>query len=272
MWEAFAAHVQDRRIGVELNHRVTSIIHSGDRVHRIAVNADGVSKEYEVDAVLSSIPLSDLVLALRPASPDHVLDAARRLKYRDLCVVVLILDGDAPFRDNWVYVHDPTTQAGRVQNFGAWSESMVRPGTTCLGVEYFCFAGDAIWELPSEEAIALAAHELARIGLIDSSRVIDGLKIQVPKAYPVYDQSFHGDLEVLRAYLAGFENLQTCGRNGLHRYNNQDHSMWTAILATLNLATDADYDVWTVNTEAEYLEEGKAVEAALARQVMAAFG
>ena len=272
MWEAFAAHVKDRGIGVELNHRVTSIVHSDGRVHKIAVNADGVSAEYDVDGVLSSIPLSDLVLALEPAAPDHVLDAARALKYRDLCVVVLILDGDAPFRDNWVYVHDPTTQAGRVQNFGAWSESMVRPGTTCLGVEYFCFAGDAIWELPADEAVALASQELARIGLIDSSRVVDGLKIQVPKAYPVYDESFRGDLDVLQAYLAGFENLQTCGRNGLHRYNNQDHSMWTAILATLNLAAGASYDVWTVNTEADYLEEGDAVEAALESQVMAAFG
>jgi protoporphyrinogen oxidase len=137
---------------------------------------------------------------------------------------------------------------------------MVVPGTTCLGVEYFCFEGDEIWEMPDEEAVRLATDELTRIGLIDPARVIDGVKVRVPRAYPMYDTDYRVAVETLRAYLDGFDNLVTFGRNGLHRYNNQDHSMWTAILATLNVLDGSGHDVWSVNTEAEYLEEGETVD------------
>jgi protoporphyrinogen oxidase len=140
---------------------------------------------------------------------------------------------------------------------------MVRPGTTCLGVEYFCFEGDDVWQMSDEHAVSLATQELARIGLIDPSKVIDGVKVLVPKAYPMYDSKYEAAVAVVRAYLEQFENLQTCGRNGLHRYNNQDHSMLTAMLATLNLVDGEQHDVWSVNTEAEYLEEGELVEAML---------
>jgi protoporphyrinogen oxidase len=140
---------------------------------------------------------------------------------------------------------------------------MVQPGTSCLGVEYFCFQGDDIWKMPEEQAVALAKDELARIGLIDPAKVVDGVKVCVPKAYPMYDMHYREAVDVLRAYVQRFENLKTFGRNGLHRYNNQDHSMWTAILATLNLVEGGSYDVWSVNTEQEYLEEGTAVDAAL---------
>jgi UDP-galactopyranose mutase len=140
---------------------------------------------------------------------------------------------------------------------------MVKPGTTCLGVEYFCFRGDEIWEMSDEEAVELAKSELARIDLIDPTKVVDGVKVLVPKAYPMYDSNYEDAVATIRAYLAEFENLETCGRNGLHRYNNQDHSMWTAILATLNVLDGAEHDVWGVNTEADYLEEGELVEALL---------
>ncbi len=174
-----------------------------------------------------------------------------------------------PFPDNWIYIHDPGTRAGRVQNFGAWSPDMVRPGTTCLGVEYFCFEGDDIWEMSDAEAVACATDEMARIGLVDPAKVVDGVKVRVPKAYPMYDSNYEEAVGVIRAYLEGFSNLQTCGRNGLHRYNNQDHSMWTAILATLNLVDDAEHDVWSVNTEAEYHEEGELVDALLDVELVA---
>jgi protoporphyrinogen oxidase len=210
--------------------------------------------------VLSSIPLCELVLSLDPAPPQEVVAAAERLRYRDLCLVALIIDEPTPFPDNWIYLHDPGTRAARVQNFGAWSESMVVPNTTCLGVEYFCFAGEEIWELPDAEAVKLATDELARIGLIDGTTVVDGVKVRVPKAYPMYDADYRDALDIIRSYLDRFDNLQTCGRNGLHRYNNQDHSMWTAILAALNLVNGASFDVWSVNTEQIYLEEGAAVE------------
>jgi protoporphyrinogen oxidase len=168
-----------------------------------------------------------------------------------------------PFPDNWIYLHDPDTRAGRVQNFGAWSESMVQPGMSCLGVEYFCFEDDEIWNMGDNQAVELAKEELARVGLIDPSKVVDGVKVLVPKAYPMYDAAYEDAVETIRRYLERFENLQTCGRNGLHRYNNQDHSMWTAILATLNTVDGAVHDVWSVNTEADYLEEGELVEALL---------
>jgi len=270
MWEAFRRRVEEAGVPVRLNQRCTSIRHDGaGRVKSIVLGTNGDSTELSVDAVLSSIPLVDLVLSLDPLPPQKVVTAAARLRYRDLCLVALIIDDETPFPDNWIYLHDPGTRAGRVQNFGAWSESMVRPGTTCLGVEYFCFEGDEIWELPGQEAVALAKRELGRIGLIDPARVVDGVKVRVPRAYPMYDSNYQESLPVVREYLRGFENLRTFGRNGLHRYNNQDHSMWTAILATLDLLDGGGHDVWSVNTDAEYHEEGAIVEGLLDVELVA---
>jgi protoporphyrinogen oxidase len=219
--------------------------------------------EHEVDSLVSTLALRDLILSLDPPPPPDVQAAAHNLRYRDLVLVALMTTETEPFPDNWIYLHDPETRAGRVQNYGAWSEDMVRPGTTCLGVEYFCFSGDDIWEMSDEEAVELAKNELARIGLIDPAKVVDGVKVRVPKAYPMYDSNFEDAVGTIQSYLEQFVNLETCGRNGLHRYNNQDHSMWTAILATLNVLDGAEHDVWSVNTEAEYLEEGELVEALL---------
>jgi predicted dehydrogenase/protoporphyrinogen oxidase len=263
MWEAFAARNEEAGIGIHLNQRCVSLKHTDGRVRSVVLRQNGDVAEHAVDSVISSIPLSELVLNLDPPAPAAVQSAARELRYRDLVLVALMTTEEEPFPDNWIYLHDPETRAGRVQNYGAWSEDMVRPGTTCLGVEYFCFQGDDIWEMSDEQAVELATQELARIGLIDPSKVIDGVKVLVPRAYPVYDSRFEGAVETLREYLEGFENLQTCGRNGLHRYNNQDHSMWTAMLAALNVVDGAKHDVWSVNTEAEYLEEGELVEALL---------
>jgi protoporphyrinogen oxidase len=263
MWEACRSRVEEGGIPVHLNHRCVGIAHRDGRVESITLRSNGTRTELDVDGVLSSIPLSELVRILDPAPPAEVLAAADRLRYRELVLVALITTEEQPFPDNWIYLHDPGTLAGRVQNFGAWSESMVKPGTACLGVEYFCFEGDEIWELPEERTLELARDELARIGLIDPAKVIDGVKVRVPRAYPMYDAAYREAVETIRGYLDGIENLETCGRNGLHRYNNQDHSMWTAILATLNLVEGASHDVWSVNTEAEYLEEGAIVDALL---------
>ena len=263
MWERMQTRVEERGIDVRLRHRATAIQHELGHVLGVTVEHDGRAEEVAVDAILSSIPLSELVLSLDPAPPEEITAAARRLRYRSLCLVALVSNQKEPFPDNWIYLHDPGTRAGRVQNFGAWSPDMVQEGTTCLGVEYFCFEGDDIWELPDEQAVQLATDELARIGLVDPSAVVDGVKVRVPKAYPMYDGNYREAVAVLHGYLAGFDNLKTFGRNGLHRYNNQDHSMWTAILATLNLVDGTDYDVWSVNTEAEYHEEGEAVDSLL---------
>jgi protoporphyrinogen oxidase len=261
MWEAFATRAKENGIDVRLNHRCVSVKHSDNRIRSVALRRNGHVFEHEVDSVISTIALKDLILSLDPAPPAEVQAAAHDLRYRDLVLVALMTTEEEPFPDNWIYLHDPETRAGRVQNYGAWSREMVQPGTTCLGVEYFCFQGDQIWEMSDVDAVALAKQELARIGLIDPSKVVDGVKVLVPKAYPMYDSKYEAAVETIRAYLEGFENLQTCGRNGLHRYNNQDHSMWTAMLAARNIMDGARYDVWNVNTEAEYLEEGDLVEA-----------
>jgi protoporphyrinogen oxidase len=263
MWETLAGDVEGRGVPIHLKERCVAIRHSAGRVESIVTRTNGSEHEYGVDAVLSTLALRDLIGMLEPSPPAEVLAAARKLRYRDFCLVALMTTQEEPFPDNWIYIHDPGTRAGRVQNFGAWSESMVPPGRNCLGVEYFCFEGDEIWQLTSDEAVELAKSELGRIGLIDPDKVVDGVKVLVPKAYPMYDSRYEEALGVIRPYLASLANFQTCGRNGLHRYNNQDHSMWTAIMAVLNLLDGTGYDVWSVNTEAAYHEEGEVIDALL---------
>jgi protoporphyrinogen oxidase len=260
MWEAFRESVEARGIPVRLNHRCVAIRHAAGRAESVVVRTNGTENEHEVDAVLSSIPLSELVLSLDPPAPAEVRAAANRLRYRSFTLVALMTREAEPFPDNWIYLHDPRTRAGRVQNFGAWSADMVPEGSSCLGVEYFCFEGDDIWEMPDDEAIRMATQDLERIGIIDAGRVFNGVKVRVPKAYPMYDSGYREAVAEIRGYLEHFENVRTFGRNGLHRYNNQDHSMWTAILATLNHTDRAAYDVWSVNTKAEYVEEGPLTE------------
>lgn len=263
MWEAFAARAEEYSIPVRLKQRCVGVQHTDGRVTSVVVRENGTTQEHAVDSVISTLALKDLVASMNPPAPPEVRAAADRLRYRDLVLVALMTTEAEPFPDNWIYLHDPETRAGRVQNYRAWSADMVRGETNCLGVEYFCFEGDDIWKMPDEDAVALATEELARIGLIDPTKVVDGVKVLVPKAYPMYDSAYEEAVQTIREYLSGFENLQTCGRNGLHRYNNQDHSMWTAILAALNTVDGAAHDVWSVNTEGDYLEEGELVEALL---------
>ncbi len=255
MWEAFRERIEERGIPVHLKRRCVAIRHRSGRVTGISVDSDGSLSEHEVDGVVSTLALNDLIGALDPPAPPPVRDAARRLRYRNLCLVALMTEEEIPFSDNWIYLHDPDTLAGRVQNFGAWSPDMVRPGTTCLGVEYFCFREDEIWRMSDSDAVEFAREEMARIGLLDPAKVVDGVKVRVPRAYPMYDSGYREAVAEIRGYLESFSNLETCGRNGLHRYNNQDHSMWTAILATLNLTEGTAHDIWSVNTRGEYLEE-----------------
>ena len=261
MWEAFARHVEDNGVSVRGNSRCVAIRHAERHAESVVIQSNGDRREFAVDAVVSSLPLRDLIQSLDPPAPPAVQSAAAKLRYRDLVVVGVITSQAEPFPDNWIYLHDPNIRAGRVQNFGAWSSAMVKPGTTCLGVEYFCFEGDEIWEMNDVEAVELATRELESIGLIDPSCVVDGIKVLVPKAYPMYDSEYEEAVHTIRTYLASFDNLHPCGRNGLHRYNNQDHSMWTAALASLNAIDGTQHDVWEVNTDEDYLEEGQVVDA-----------
>ena len=256
MWEVLAEEVEAMNVPVRRRSPVQAILHDGSRATAVVSAPNGSPETLAVGGVLSSMALSDLVLCLDPPAPPEVIEAAESLRYRDFCLVALVIDGPEPFPDNWIYLHDPEIRAGRVQNFGAWSPDMVVPGTTCLGAEYFCSEGDDIWTMAEEDLVAMTVADLARIGLVDPARVLDGVRIKVPRAYPIYDESYASALALIRGYLASFENLVTCGRNGLHRYNNQDHSMWTALLAVSNLLDGSHHDVWDVNTEQAYHEEG----------------
>ncbi len=261
MWETIADDLEHAGIPVELRTRVTRLRHTDGRIVSVVVAGPDGERDVPVDGVVSSIPLSELVLSLDPLPADDVVAAARSLRYRDLIVVGLVSSDPEPFPDNWIYLHDPGTRAGRVQNFGAWSAGMTRPGYTCLGVEYFCFAGDELWNTPDNALVQLAARELGRIGLVDPDHVVEGNAIRVRHAYPMYDAGYRDAVGRLRRALDAIENLETVGRNGLHRYNNQDHSMWTAVLGTLNVLDGAGHDVWSVNADAEYIEEGTLLDA-----------
>jgi protoporphyrinogen oxidase len=186
--------------------------------------------------------------------------ASNGLNYRDLVVVALIVKQRDLFPDNWIYIHTPGVRVGRIQNVNNWSEAMVPDSTTsCVEMEYFCFEGDDLWSRPDEELIALAREELAQLGLADPSVVVDGTVVRTPKAYPVYDSTYRSHLDVVRGWLDTIPNLHTIGRNGMHKYNNQDHSMLTAMLALDNMR-GAAHDLWEVNTDYEYHEHQRVTE------------
>jgi protoporphyrinogen oxidase len=255
MWEAFQADVERMGGRVILHAPVQTIEHADGAVTAVEYG-DGIRQRVAVDRLISTMPLRELVHKLSPAVPARVLDAADRLHYRDFLTVALIIDAPDLFPDNWIYVHDSRVKLGRIQNFKNWSPAMVPDQRlTCLGLEYFCFEGDGLWTMADADLVRLGGKEIAEIGLLGGGRVIDGTVVRMPKAYPVYDEGYEDALAVVRDYLAGFRNLQVAGRNGMHKYNNQDHSMVTALLAAQNLLGE-HHDVWAVNADDEYHEEG----------------
>ncbi len=211
---------------------------------------------YPLTHLISSMPVRELIEALSPTPGEEMMAAAHDLHYRDFLTVALIVSKTNLFPDNWIYVHDAAVKLGRIQNFNNWSPEMVPdPSKTCLGLEYFCFENDGLWGTPDAELIELGRQELGRLGLVDPADVIDGAVVRMPKAYPVYDGTYEGAMEKVRHFLRRVPNLQLTGRNGMHRYNNQDHSMLTAVLAARNIL-GGHYDLWKVNVEQEYHEEG----------------
>jgi hypothetical protein len=207
---------------------------------------------------ISSMPVTEFVRRLEPPAA-AVADAAARLRYRDFLTVICIVDKPQLFPDNWIYVHDPRVKVGRIQNFKNWSPDMVPDcAKTSLGLEYFCTEGDALWTMRDEELIQLATFELERIGLCRAPDVEDGCVVRVPKAYPIYGPDFRDALAVVREFVDSLENFRTIGRNGLHRYNNQDHAMLTGILAARSMVLGEPHDLWSVNTDKEYHEEVRA--------------
>ncbi|HSG48311.1 MAG TPA: NAD(P)/FAD-dependent oxidoreductase [Longimicrobiales bacterium] len=255
MWETCAEKVRAMGARVLMEHRVEQLIVEDGQVRAVGVRTPNGMESVEADHVISTMPLQGLARAIRPSLPDAVATAADGLRYRDFLVVALILDGDGLFPDNWIYVHTPGVKVGRIQNFNNWSRAMVpEPGRTCLGLEYFCFEGDGLWTSGDGELIALAERELASLGVAGGAAVVDGTVIRMPKAYPIYDGAYKGHVETIRRAIDPIPNLHTVGRNGMHKYNNADHSMLTAMMAVWNME-GAAHDLWAVNTDFEYHEE-----------------
>ena len=255
LWERCVAQLEEKGVEVSLRCRVSRIRLRESRA--VSVVVTGASEE-EVPCthVISSMPLSALLEALEPAPPGRVLTAARNLRYRDFITVALVVDEKNAFPDNWIYIHEPRVNVGRVQNFGSWSPHMVKPGYTCLGLEYFVFEGDDLWTSSNESLIALATKEMQFLGLLsEEDKVHEGYVVRMPKAYPLYDADYKTNVEIIRLWLdAEAKNVFPVGRNGMHKYNNQDHSMLTSMLTVDNIL-GASHDTWSVNVEEDYHEE-----------------
>ncbi len=254
LWSRVDEIVRERGCEVVLKAPVERIYWKPGGV--TAVRAGG--EVYEAAQFISSLAIRDWVKLLDPQPPARVLQAAREFQYRDFLMVGLILDQKDLFPDNWIYIHDSGLSAGRIQNFSRWSPEMCPdPERTSIGMEYFCFEDDALWKMDDADLIRMASRELEKLGLSRADRVLDGTVIRAPKAYPVYDRGYQGALEIVREFVDGnLPNLQLAGRNGMHRYNNQDHSMLTAICAARNILNQGKrIDLWSLNVDTEYLEE-----------------
>lgn len=274
MWEAAARRVRELGGEVRMGCRVVGIerLAPSDGAHQGGwrvryVDGAGTESSVEASDVISSAPVHELIPAISPKVPAPALTAASQLRYRDFLTVALIVRPSVRFADNWIYVHEPGVKVGRIQNFASWSPDMVPdPALACYGLEYFCFEGDGLWSASDADLVALATRELEQLGLVRAVDVLDGHVVRQPKAYPVYDEHYVQHVSRVREAVAQHcPGLHLVGRNGMHKYNNQDHAMMTGMLTARNiLAGAAVYDVWGVNEDAEYHESGSAGSEALA--------
>ena len=273
MWETAADKVRAQGGTLVFEEKVKTVHHEGGRATGVTTvvtggygagagaressRADvGSERRYDADEVISSMAFSSLIKAMDPPPPAEVLAAAEGLRYRDFLTVALVVPESAGFPDNWIYIHSPEVKVGRIQNFGSWSPYLVKQGRTCLGLEYFVNEGDETWSTPDDELIALAKKELAALGLVHSDQVERGFVVRMPKAYPYYDAAYKRNVETMRRWLEQHvPNVHPVGRNGMFRYNNQDHSMFTALLTVENITDGTSHDVWDVNVEDDYHEE-----------------
>jgi protoporphyrinogen oxidase len=257
MWERCHELVEGQGSKVVFGATVTRVEHrDGRAVSVTTTDASGAETVLPVDHVISSMPFPALLRAMDPPVPPMVQAAADDLSFRDFLSVALVVPEDrVSWTDNWIYIHDPDVKTMRVQNFGSWSPYMVKDGRNVLGLEYTVLEGDAWWSAPDEELIAKGTAELESLGLMRAEDVEAGYVVRMPKAYPTYDEDYKANVAVLRSWLAEHAgNVHPIGRNGMHRYNNQDHSMFTALLTVENLY-GATHDIWEVNVEEEYHEE-----------------
>jgi protoporphyrinogen oxidase len=255
MWERCAEIVTAHGTKVVMNSVVERVAHADGRAVSVTAVTDGVPTTYECSEIISSMPISQLLRGMDPPVPPDVLAAANDLRYRAHITVALVVPESESFPDNWIYINDPNVKVGRIQNFGRWSPYLVKDGRTCLGLEHFVDEGDEWWNKTDAELIANGKRELQQIGLLDPSVVEAGYVVRMPKAYPFYDADYQQNVAKLAAWLGEHAaNVYPVGRNGMHRYNNQDHSMLTAMLSVENIF-GAHHDIWSVNVEAEYHEE-----------------
>ncbi len=259
MWERCQDAVEAAGTKVVMDTRVSRIRHVGGRAVSVVADSEGGRTEYPASAVISSMPLSALVHVMDPPAPSEVRGAAGGLTYRDFLTVAVVIPADTvDWQDNWIYIHDTGVRTMRIQNFGSWSPYLVQDGRNVLGLEYTVDEGDESWNAPDDDLIERAKSELRQLGLVDPAKVEAGYVVRMPKAYPYYDVDYKANVEVIRAWLGEHAtNVFPVGRNGMHRYNNQDHSMYTAMLTVENLL-GARHDVWSVNVEEEYHEVDQA--------------
>lgn len=262
MWEAFRDRVEAKGGEIWMNSRAVAVHREGNMVTAIEVessqNGETVTTRLEADHFISSMPISTMILGMVPPAPPAIQAAAKRLKYRAFMVVALIIDGPDPFPDNWIYIHDPEVKAARIQNFRSWSEDFVpEAGKSSIGMEYFCEEGDEMWSADDADLIKLAAKEIEMLGLAKAASVKDGTVIRQHKAYPVYDDEYREALNMIRGWLSDMSNLQVVGRNGMHSYNNMDHSVLTATLAVDNIL-GGSHDLWAVDIDQEHNEDVEA--------------
>ena len=257
MWERMGEAVVKGGGEVRLGEPVTGIQRDGNRVTGFVVGGEGGERVVSGDQYIGSMPLAEAAAMMDPPAPDDVLEAAAQLKQRDFLTVCVIVDEPDLFPDNWIYIHDPSVLIGRLQNYKNWSAEMVPDSSkTSLGAEYFTSRGDELWEMDDEELIELAKRELDELGLAPADKIEAGVVYRQSNAYPVYDDNYREHLEKVEDFFRGLENLQMVGRSGLHKYNNQDHSMLTSILAVENIH-GADHDIWSVHSDRAYIEEVK---------------
>jgi len=256
MWERCAELVEKSGNHVVLEARVTAVHHADGKATSVTYTTDAGDVTIDATEVISTMPLPHLLKAMQPPIGDDVRAAADDIHFRDHLTVALVVPEDAAFPDNWIYVHDPSARVGRIQNFGSWSPYMVKEGRTCLGMEYFVFEGDDLWEMADADLVELGKRELDTLGLVSPDKVEAGYVVRMPRAYPTYDEHYRANVDVLRKWLTeNTTNVYPVGRNGMHKYNNQDHSMYTAMLTVENIVNHTAHDIWSVNVEAEYHEE-----------------
>jgi protoporphyrinogen oxidase len=256
MWEMVTDQLNANGYPVLMEHPVVRLCHKNGEVTHLVTEGSKGREEFPGTDFISSMPIRDLVNALDPAPPQEFLEAANKLRYRDFLIISLVVNRKDVAPDNWIYVHEPGVKVGRIQNFKNWSPAMVPdPNKTCLGMEYFVFENDELWCSPDEKLLEMARREIAELCLVKREEIEDGTVVRMRKAYPMYDENWSEQVNTIRQYLSkNMRNLQLVGRNGMHKYNNQDHSMITALYAARNIC-GADYDLWAVNTEPEYHEE-----------------